>query len=146
MEKSQAAQGHTAVRLPPWAMVGPTVSSWWALSLPVHLLLQSCILCSFGALIWDAGFAYVRSFWASFASFFDPHGLSRFILSAITWLITCKSVIKTRKSRNKRNWRNKGVNHKIKHINPQEWILNTQLILAYMTMIVHTYDNLIILV
>ena len=62
-----------AVRLPPRAVVGPTVSPWWALSLPVCLLLQRCVLCSFGASIWAAGFAYVRSFWASFVSFFDSH-------------------------------------------------------------------------
>ena len=76
---------------------------WWALSLPVRLFLQRCVLCSFGASIWAAGFAYVGSFWASFASFFDPHGLSRFVLSSITWLITCKSTIKTQTSQNKRN-------------------------------------------
>ena len=37
---------------------------------------------------------------------------SRFILSSITWLITCKSAIKTRKSRNNCNWRNRGINYK----------------------------------
>ena len=40
---------------------------------------------------------------------------------------------KLEKCRKMHNWRNRGVNHKIKYINPQEWILNTQLILAYMT-------------
>jgi len=87
----------TAVHLPPRAVVGLTVSPWWDLSLPVCFLFQRCVLCSFGASIWAAGFAYIGSFWASFASFFDPHGLSRSILSSITWLITCKSTIKTRK-------------------------------------------------
>jgi len=48
---------------------------WWALSLPVRLLLQCCVLYSFGASIWATDFAYVGSFWASFVSFFDPHGL-----------------------------------------------------------------------
>ena len=36
---------------------------------------------------------------------------------------------------NKRSRRNKGASHKIKHINPQEWVLNTQLIHAFMTVI-----------
>jgi len=86
----------------------------------VRLLLQRGILCSFGASIWALSFAYVRSFWDSFASLCDPHGLSRFILFSITWLITCKSAIKTRKSRKKRNWKNRFVNRKMKHNNPQE--------------------------
>ena len=88
----------TAVHLPPLPMVGPTASPWWALSLPIRLLLQRCVLCSFGALVYAAGFAYVGSFWASFASFFDPHGLSRFILSSITWLITYNLQSKLKKA------------------------------------------------
>ena len=39
------------------------------------------------------------------------HMALNFTLSPITWLISHESAIKTRKSRNKRNWRNRGVNH-----------------------------------
>ena len=58
------------------------------------------------------------------------HMALNFTLSPITWLISHESTIKTRKSWNKHNWRNRGVNHKVKPIYPQEWILKTQLILC----------------
>jgi len=127
--KLKATQARTAVRLPPRAVVVPTVSSWSALPGPVRPRPLRCVLSSLGASIWAANFAYVGPFWASFAVLFDPHGLN-FTLSPITWLISHESAIKTRKSRNKRNWRNRGVNHKIKPIYPQEWILKTRLILC----------------
>uniref|UniRef100_A0A7C8Z4E0 Uncharacterized protein n=1 Tax=Opuntia streptacantha TaxID=393608 RepID=A0A7C8Z4E0_OPUST len=60
--ESQAAQARTAVRLPPQAVAGSTVSPWWALSLQVRLLLQRCVLCSFGASIWVVDFVHVGSF------------------------------------------------------------------------------------
>ena len=39
----------TAVRLPPQAVAGFTVSPWWLLFGPVPMLLQRCVLCSFDA-------------------------------------------------------------------------------------------------
>uniref|UniRef100_A0A7C9D8N3 Uncharacterized protein n=1 Tax=Opuntia streptacantha TaxID=393608 RepID=A0A7C9D8N3_OPUST len=67
--KTQKAQartvvrvGRTAVRLPPWAVVGPTVSPWWALPGPFRLLPLHCVLSSLGASIWVANFACVGSF------------------------------------------------------------------------------------
>ena len=46
------------------------------------------------------------------------HMALNFILSSITWLNSHESAIKTRKSRNKRNWRNRCVNHINIHLNP----------------------------
>ena len=53
----------------------------------------------------------------------------RLLLSSI--YVNLKS--KTPTSQNNCNRRNRGVNHKIKHIKPQEWVLNTELIHAYDT-------------
>jgi len=42
------------------------MARWWWPRIPAPL--------RFGALFWSAGFAYVGSFWTSFAIFFDPLG------------------------------------------------------------------------
>ena len=87
----------------PRADRGGLCPSWSAASRTLHFGFL-------GASIWAAKFAYVGRFWASSAIFFDPQALN-FTLSPITWLISHESAIKTRKTRNKRNWRNRGVNH-----------------------------------
>jgi len=46
------------------------------------------------------------------------HMALNFILSPITWLNSHESAIKTRKSQNKRNWKNRGINHINVHLNP----------------------------
>ena len=67
--------------------------------------------------------------WAAESSYIGPilqlpllssliHMALNFTLSPITWLISHGSTIKTRKSRNKFNWRNRGVNHINIHLNP----------------------------
>jgi len=74
-EENLCVAGGTAVHHPPRVVVGPTGNPWWGLSSPVRLLPLRCVLCSFGASTRAVGFAYVGSFWVSFASFLDPHGL-----------------------------------------------------------------------
>jgi len=55
----------------------------WGMSTLVRSCPLRCVLCSFGASTWAAGFTYVGSFWASFASFLDHLG------SQLHLLITC---------------------------------------------------------
>jgi len=75
-EETRAARGRTAVRGRGHDRAPPTTGSpWWGLSTLVRSFPLRCVLCSFGASIWVAGFAYVGLFWASFAIHFDPHGL-----------------------------------------------------------------------
>jgi len=136
--------GGMAVRLPPQAVVGPTVSPWWVLSLLVHFFnaaFCALLVLRFGPRV------------LPMLGHFEPplqvsliHMTLNFILSPITWPNSLKSAIKTQTSQNKRNCRNRGVNHINIHLNPLKWILNTQLILCkydtyhtYKHMHIHTY-------
>ena len=94
----------------------------------------------FGASFWSVGSAlgllglFCNLPWSSIRP-------SNLFFSPITWLNICKSEIKnSEQTKDKRNRRNRGVNHQIKYINPQEWVLNTQLIHAYIT-IITAYTN-----
>ena len=81
-------------------------------------------------------FARFAWHWLYFAALLDLHASSSFSLDSThtfllkTWLESCKSAINTQQANTERNWRNRGINHKIKPIYPQEWILNTYLILC----------------
>jgi len=109
----------------------PVVAPGWS---NLRRFSNTAFWCTFGPRVFALDHPY-WAYWASFTNFFDLLSPQYFILSPITWLITRKSAIKTRTSQNKHNSRNRGVNYKIKHINPQDWVLNTQLIHANMTMV-----------
>jgi len=106
-KKSQAAQGaHGSAWLgarpcvPPRTMVVTTVSPWWPLVLPVHLFLEWCVLCTLGCFVLGCDFAYVGSFWASFAILFDPHGPQLHCFSYyLAWVIVIYNQHSTNQNR-----------------------------------------------
>jgi len=75
-------------------------------------------------------------YWAYFAALLDLLASTSFSLDSTltfllkTWLESYKSTINTQQAKTEHNWRNRGVNNKIKPIYPQEWILNIYLILC----------------
>ena len=126
--------GRTTVRQAPRVVVPPTVSPWWPLVSPVPTLLERCILMHF--LVCRFCFGFPESGLLGFvcnSSWCSGPSTSFFLLLLGSIYVNLK--LKIPNKPNKRSRRNKGASHKIKHINPQEWVLNTQLIHAYMTVI-----------
>ena len=73
-------------------------------------LLELCILASVVLRFGPRNLPMLGHFGLPLLSFLIHMALN-FTLSPITWIISHEYAIKTRKSRNKRNWRNRGVNH-----------------------------------
>jgi len=72
--------------------------------------LELCVLASLVLRFWPRNLPMLGYFGLPLLSSLIHMALN-FTLSPITWLISQESTIKTRKSRNKRNWRNRGINH-----------------------------------
>jgi len=94
---------------------------WWWLSQVFLPLPECCVL----YLFLSACVAYVGSFWASFAIFFDLLGPEKHLLILWFKLVNLNYAKTLKTSKTTHNRRNRGINRIIMHFNPLKWLLNT---------------------
>jgi len=123
--------GRTAVHLPPWAVVGPTVSPWWALPGPVPIFLECRVLSYFGPrdvpwILPALGLLGLLCYslhlaWFQIMPFSNKLGLNHANLQS-----------QLNKAKTEHNRRNTCINHKLMQINPKLQAKNIKNTHAYL--------------